>query len=294
MSAMATISARGLAGRIAGVPLVVETRHGFGSAEPRLRSEVRHSRIAHGTLTVCESDRAQLIEAGLAAARVEAVPNGIEPGRVIDRSPAAQGEIRLGFLGRLVEQKDPLFLVDVAAALKRRAEGRVSLHIAGEGPLRARLAAELAGTLPASDVEWLGEIANPASLFSRIDYLCLPSRWEGQPLAALEAMAAGVVVLARRQWSLTELLDGEPPAGCLIEPDADKWAAVIESLQLDHGRRRTMEHEAIRRAREDHSAQRMVERIETIYRLWFAGRGSGDTIHGAMNRVERERSGRGD
>ena len=264
-----------LAGRIAGVPRIVETRHGLGP-KPRAAIEARLCRLAHHTLTVCESDRARLIAGGLEPTRVTAVPNGIPiPPAVPDvpissSSPRSEADpIRLGFLGRLTAQKNPLFLADVALSLERRAPGRWTLAIAGDGPLRGDLERRLTEAGCVRGVRWLGETCGPAALLAACDYLCLPSVWEGQPLAVLEAMAVGVLPITNPLPSLVELLGGVgggESAGVLLALDAAEWAGELISLHESPARRMAMAGEARRRIEEEHEIAPMVNRIEEIYR----------------------------
>jgi glycosyltransferase involved in cell wall biosynthesis len=254
-----------LAGRLAGVPACIETRHGLGAGElaltaRALRREARRCRRSHLTLTVSGVDQDRLVSAGLAPSRVRWIPNGIPPGG-LRCAPARSETVRLGFLGRLTEQKDPLFLIPLAQELDRRMPGRWSLAVAGDGPLRS----ELERGLRAPAARLLGEIDGPTSLLGEIDFLCLPSLWEGQPLGVLEAMAAGVIVVARAIPTLAELLGGIPPAGLLLPPDPSVWGAEIASLATDAARRARMIDEASARVRAGHDLGRMVERIEAAY-----------------------------
>jgi glycosyltransferase involved in cell wall biosynthesis len=264
-----------LAARLAGVPARIETRHGLGAPEesvsPRLaRAEARRCRMAQLTITVSRVDRERLIAGGLDPERIRCIPNGI-PSTTVRRSAATAGALRLGFLGRLTEQKDPLFLIPLAGALDRRLPGRWSLAIAGDGPLRARLEAGLRSP----NARFLGEIPGPASLFKQIDLLCVPSAWEGQPLGVLEAMAAGVLIAARDIPTLKELLGGPPEAGMVLPNDPTAWVEEIASLATDLARQEMLRDNARARVLGEHGLDRMIERIESAYRdaLAAAGRG---------------------
>jgi glycosyltransferase involved in cell wall biosynthesis len=271
-----------LAGRLARVPVVIDTRHGLGEiGEPpgggRLRREALFCRIAHRTVTVSEMDRRRLVQAGLRQDRVICIPNGIPAGGMAgaarERPVIADSDgIRLGFLGRLSPEKGPLFLVDVIRTLAGRTARPWELCIAGEGPLRHALEAGLAPYHRSGSITWLGQTEGPAALLRRTDILLVPSLREGQPLGVLEAMAAGVVVIAREIPSLAELLGGEPPAGLLLPPDPVLWVEKILSLSGPPGDLRALREEGGRRVASRHSLERMVDAIETLYRETFAVR----------------------
>jgi glycosyltransferase involved in cell wall biosynthesis len=264
-----------LSGRLVGVPVCVETRHGLGSREEppsvnHWRAEARRCRMADLTLTVSRIDRERLIAGGLDPERVRHVPNGI-PALEMHRAPGVPGMIRLGFLGRLAPQKDPLFLIPLAAELDRRIPGRWSLAVAGGGPLRI----PLEEGLRTRNVRFLGEIPGPAKLLAEIDVLLAPSVSEGQSIGVLQAMAASVAVVGRNIPTLAEMLGGSPAAGVLLPVDPATWAAEIVALASDAPRREALCEEARLRIRSEHGVDRMVERIEVAYRETLAAKGRG-------------------
>jgi glycosyltransferase involved in cell wall biosynthesis len=282
-----------MAARLAGVKAIVETRHGLGPS-PRPAREARLCRLARRTLTVCDSDRKRLVEGGLDPGRVIAVPNGIPidgeiPDRGQERAPFLAGFLRLGFLGRLTAQKNPLFLAEIVESLEGRGVRNWTLAIAGDGPLGPdlfsrleRIDSALSGTSAGSvhgpfginfvtpRIRYLGETEGPDLLLSTCDFLCAPSTWEGQPLAILESMARGVVPVATPLPSLVELLGGNPAAGLLVPPNAAAWVDAILDLAAAPARREAVTREGRRRIEAEHGISRMVDRITDVYREAFA------------------------
>jgi len=132
---------------------------------------------------------------GAETARLEA-PYGVEmPERVaplpIERDPS--GPVRLLYLGRLESmQKRVMGLVEVARALDEGGT-RFELTVAGDGPERGRLGAAFAESGIGGRVRFAGMVdgAGVRSLIDANDALVLVSAYEGTPLAAIEAMAAG-------------------------------------------------------------------------------------------------------
>jgi len=95
----------------------------------------------------------------------------------------------VAFVGRLSEEKGP----EIFCALARNSPPGLEWHIWGDGPLRARLESEYSGT-----VCFQGIATQMESVWPSVGLLVMPSQYEGLPLAALEAQAAGVPVLASR------------------------------------------------------------------------------------------------
>jgi glycosyltransferase involved in cell wall biosynthesis len=137
------------------------------------------------------------------------------------------------------------------------------LKIAGEGPAAAGLA-DLAQRTGA-DVELLGRVerAGMPALLAGAAALLMPSRYhEFSPFAALEAMAAGVPVLATRMGGLPELLG---PAACVALNDPDGLAERLRELWDDPGGRSAEGDALLARARERHSEERYTGSLLDLY-----------------------------
>lgn len=136
------------------------------------------------------------------------------PSFVAKTPEPAAGEVpkRVAFVGRLSFEKGP----DRFCALARRAPPGLEWHVYGDGPMRKELEAEHGGI-----VHFHGNVADVQSVWSHIGLLLMPSRFEGVPLAALEAMSAGVPVLASRVGGL----------GSVVAHGATGW--LFEDGNLD-------------------------------------------------------------
>lgn len=159
------------------------------------------------------------------AGRVTVVRNGIDPGD----SPPAAPEVRpfpyLVAVGRLARQKGFDVLLDALARLPRPAP----LLIAGDGPERAALVDQARRLGLSAHVEFLGDVphARVQSLLRGAAAVVMPSRFEGNPLIALEAMQAGATLVASAIDGLPEeLRDGD--TGVLVPPEDP--AALADAL----------------------------------------------------------------
>ena len=151
----------------------------------------------------------------------------------------------------------------IDTAIRASAASGVPLVVAGEGPEAAALG-ELARSLGAP-VELVGRAdrARMGELLAGAGALLMPSRYhEFAPYSALEAMAAGVPVVASRLGGLPELIE---PSRCVPPGDAEALARRLRALWDDPALRRS-EGESLRaRAAERHSEQAYVGRLLGIY-----------------------------
>ena len=150
-------------------------------------------------------------------------------------------------VARLEPQKDPLGLIRAFAQGLKDATG-CHLLLAGWGSLE-KAARQLAAASGMADrVHFLGVRADVPELLAAADLFALASRWEGGPLAVMEAMAARLPVVATAVGAVPELV--EPGVtGILTEPgDAAALARALASLARDPERRRAMGEAAGARA----------------------------------------------
>jgi glycosyltransferase involved in cell wall biosynthesis len=236
---------------------------GGAEAALYLRLERLGARWCRAIVAVSTDER----DAGLAAGvgrreQYRVIPNGVDVGRFdVPREPVPG---RILFLGRLAPQKRP----DLAVRAVARLDG-AELHLANDGPERAaveRLAAELG---VADRVRLLGYRDDVPELLSHAACLLLTSDYEGASLTVLEAMAAGVPVVATRVGGVEEALDG---AGVVVEPgDEDAVAAGLERVLGDPEAATRLGEAGRRRARERFTRERMVADTVALYEELVGG-----------------------
>jgi glycosyltransferase involved in cell wall biosynthesis len=210
-------------------------------------------------VAISEGVRAVLIESGVDASRVHLVSSGVEPD-LFRPNPATRAAARVRYgvaddmrlvvvVGALEERKGHAVLLD---ALSTLADPRLRVLCAGEGAARAALEARCAALGLDDTVRFLGRVDDVATLLAAADLMVMPSYREGLGVAALEAMAAGVPVIASRVGGLPEAVeDGE--SGILVPPgDVAALAAAIGRLAADR---------TLARRLGDHGAARVRERF---------------------------------
>jgi glycosyltransferase involved in cell wall biosynthesis len=206
---------------------------------------------------VCVSDTLAAAERTKLGTHVHMIPNGVDienvcalAGEGAQRSPS-EPALRAAIVGRLVPVKRVDIFLQIAKLAEQRWPGRWRFLIAGDGPLRSTLEAQCAELGLHGVVEFLGFVENTPSLMRRVDALLITSDSEGLPMVLLEAMALGVVTMARDVGEIGAVLaHGE--AGVLLA-DSRPEAFVAALAELVQDRNAFAQRTALARTRVRHA-----------------------------------------
>jgi glycosyltransferase involved in cell wall biosynthesis len=231
------------AGKRAGVPAMVHTVHNTALQEAdRLGRAVHRVAYRGGVVPVAVgTEVARSFEAHYGFAPAATIRNGIDLSAYGQAgNPAAwkrahgiPDDARLAVtVCRLEPQKAPIALLEgFAAALREQPEWHLAW--AGEGSLRTAAEASAAQLGIASRVHFLGSVDDIPCLLRAAELFLLASQWEGTPMAVMEALAAGLPVVATGVGGLPELVE-EGETGLLVPPDNPAaFAHAIRALALD-------------------------------------------------------------
>ncbi|MFN0152122.1 MAG: glycosyltransferase family 4 protein [bacterium] len=211
---------------------------------------------------VSEHDRARARRwrMPLGGGRARVIHNGIRAESV----PAARGPHRwdIGFVGRLEDVKDPNLFVDVLERLPA-----MSGVIVGGGSLERDVASRAASNAFGGRVTLLGATSHAESLaaLAQIGVLVMTSRAEGLPLVLLEAMAAGVPIVAPAVGGIPEVVtDGE--TGLLLRTrDPAEFASAAARVRGDANLRARLVANGRKRVEEVFSESAMLEKTMAVY-----------------------------
>lgn len=225
------------------VPWVVTTLGGdvYALKDPvsrRLKRAVL--RRARAVTTMNDDMRRRLVDLGAADATTEVLPMGADVDTIKAAGAGIEREAgRILFVGRLVEKKGAAVLLEAIRALADQPGW--ALDVIGDGPLRADLERQAEG-LPVTFHGTAGR-AQLAAAYARAQIAVFPSKaaasgdQDGLPVALLEAMAAGCVVVASRIPGIDAAVV-DKASGVLVPPgDASALAAALRDLLRDAGLR---------------------------------------------------------
>lgn len=202
-------------------------------------------------------------------ARFSVVRNGVAPPAAVPGARAQLGleadDFAIGGVGRLDAQKGWDVLCAAASRVREQVP-QARFVVVGDGPEREVLQAGA----NAADVRFAGYREQAAGLIGAFDALAVPSRYEGFGLVAVEAMLAGVPVVASRTGGLPEVVGD---AGLLVTPgDAGELADALVSLARDPQLRARLVQRGAERARARFGHERMAQETLAAWRRAAAPR----------------------
>jgi glycosyltransferase involved in cell wall biosynthesis len=260
-----------IVGRLARVPVVISGERTMGM-ESRWRYLLNRLTLSLVDRVVCVSERVAAFcvrRVGVAPEKAVVIPNGVDfpdPAVLMDKA-TARSVVGLpvdGVLVGTVARLDPVKRLDVLLEALRALEG-VRAFVVGYGPEEQRLKemAEMMGL--GERVRFAGYQQDVWPWLAACDVFALSSDWEGMPNAVLEAMGAGLPVVATAAGGTPDVVvDGV--TGLLVPPgDSTALAAALDRLIHAPDLRRAMGAEGRRRVRECFSVQHMVERTQALY-----------------------------
>ncbi|WP_411991148.1 glycosyltransferase family 4 protein [Agarivorans sp. DSG3-1] len=188
------------------------------------------------------------------AASSEIINNFVE---VPNQVPAidSQDKPTIGFVGRLTHVKGPDRFYQLAKALPQ-----FNFVVFGEGELKPSKSYALLENL-----QCRGKQNCMDACWQEIDLLCMPSRNEGLPLAALEAMGRGIPVIASDVGALPTLISDHKNGFLLAGFDLQQWISSIVEWSENAALRQCVAIQASKTVEQHYSAQAVLPQFENIY-----------------------------
>ncbi len=243
-----------LAGRVADVPHIVGTVHGWAFNETRpwwqkkvlALGHLLGVALCHTTIVVSKKDRTQIASWPFVK-KITVVLNGVAPVDFLSREDARKeltisaDAFVIGSIGELTKNKNYQVLVEAVVTLQKESPKTCSLVVIGSGEEKEYLKA-LSNKKGLGDNVFVGFIENAARLLRAYDIFVLPSLKEGLPYVLLEAGQASLPVIATNVGGVSEIIE-DKETGVLVEPnDTHAFCDALQkyinsaSLREEHGR----------------------------------------------------------
>jgi glycosyltransferase involved in cell wall biosynthesis len=251
---------------LARVPVRIGSRRDLvlpGRSAAKHRLQRLAYRFAHRVVANSRAAARQLEREQVAPARIVVIPNGID----IDlyrTAPTRTPRTVVTTVANLRPEKGHDVLLDAAIRVGRERPGTV-FQLVGDGPIREALDRRLSEFDPSSAVRLLGHREDVPDVLRASDLFVLPSRSEAFPNGVVEAMAAGLPVVASNVGGIPELIEDGRNGILVPVGDADALATAIIGLLDDSARARAIATRARETIEQGYSFDRMVASFEALY-----------------------------
>lgn len=275
----------GLYGRLAGSILGIATVHTYRGFHNRFSGSKKlffiwyerlFSLLTDCAVAVSSSERDKIVSAGvMATKKLHVVFNPIAIPVGIENAPLQlrPGVFNVMTLSRISPQKDVFTLIDAARLLGPD----FNIHVFGasnaserayESRVRERIA-----DIGLESLILHGDVPGAAALMSSFDAYVSASRWEGLPTGIIESFLSGLPVVATDCAGNCDVVFHENTGLVCPEGDAEAIAAALQRLASDGELRQRLSRNAMSFARKEFNAQKLVHRMEDIYRSVAKNRG---------------------
>jgi len=230
-------------------------------------AERAYSKKYDRILTVAPAEMEYARSIGIDEDVLRCIPNGVETDlisfpEIFQRRRPRTGQLCLGFVGRLVHQKNPVLFLEVLAEVVRRGHDARAI-IVGDGPMRVELL-RVARKLGIADrVNWRGDIPAVQCL-PEMDVMVHTSIYEALPYVLIEACADLLPIVATRNCGSEAILRSRLPQNIASSPEAGEMASILLSLIEDEPLL-VNQSSILARIAQEYSIDSMLDRIEAEY-----------------------------
>jgi glycosyltransferase involved in cell wall biosynthesis len=246
-----------------------------GDVEETAAALLRAARAAYAcadVITTVNRDNVRLMTAaGAPSSRTRVISNWTECQPARAASTATSG-LHVGYIGRVVELKDPLTFVR-AAAIVHEADPDARFTVVGpvdHAPDYARRVQQWVQRLGLQNVLSLVGQQDPDDWYPQFDVLALTSRSEAEPLVLLEAMARGIPVVTTDVGGCRDLVGASKPAGLVVpQGDAQAVSEAIQLLSASPTLRARLGANGRNRVRQSHSRDVGLASYRSLYERTF-------------------------
>jgi glycosyltransferase involved in cell wall biosynthesis len=250
----------------------VTTLHGFSATDRKARAyewlQLRGARNASAIVAVSTNVSNRVLASGARPQSLRLIRNAVRDDvEWMDVAPARarlnlSDGLNIGWIGRLSYEKGPDVMIET---MKRLGDLPVTVSFVGDGPDRDALTRSADQAGGAERVRFHGRVDNASTLSRAFDLIVLSSRTEGTPMVLLEAMAAGVPIVATRVGGVPDMLTSDE--AILVPPeDPEALAAGIRAALGDSiasERRSSRAHDRLTR---EFGIEKWLSRYESLYR----------------------------
>jgi glycosyltransferase involved in cell wall biosynthesis len=221
-------------------------------------------------LVLCRSFRQQLLDLGMPSSKIDVVTTMYQKDRDSLAVERERGDrrVRFLFMARLLRAKGPYVAAEAVKLLVENGYTDIRFVMAGEGPEFKGLSRYIKKQALEDYVRMPGIISGEKKkkILAESDILLLPSSSEGCPIAILEAMGAGMAVIARPVGAIPDIVESGKNGFLVESGEAHPFYEAARQLIQDKELLKRMQSENRQKAEAHYEVKAVVKEIESLYR----------------------------
>ncbi|MBT2639683.1 glycosyltransferase family 4 protein [Bacillus sp. ISL-39] len=258
------------AGWMLGIPTVF-TAHGWAFTEgvPRKRKNIYvqveriAGRLSSGIIAVSQYDYALALNNKIITEeKLEVIQNGVPDRPDIELAKTEVHPPRMVMVARFAEPKNHRVVIN---ALNKLRNYEWEISFVGDGPLKDEIERYVGELGLAGKIKFLGSSSNVSSILASAQLFILATNWEGLPLSILEAMRAGLPIVASDVGGVKEAVDHTQTGFLVKKGEVEELAGYIEKLIRSPELRFKMGTASRARYTEKFTFERMINETEQFY-----------------------------
>jgi glycosyltransferase involved in cell wall biosynthesis len=225
------------------------------------------SRFALKNIAVSQSVKDNIKRFGIPEEKIEVIYSGIElndPAPWREKGEAANGRVKILFVGRIDENKGVLDVIRAAKIVKQRGY-TFKMEFVGDGALRKECEQLVEEYGLSREISFLGYLKSPRELFLASDIFVSASYSEGLPLNIIEAMGCGLPVIATAVGGVTEIVDDRENGILIPTREVRELANALISLMEDDRLREKYGRNGRRKIEQEFGAEGMIASFVNFY-----------------------------
>lgn len=270
----------GILGSFASIGLgakVIFTAHGFIFNEPLsklkknfyIATETIASDFRDFIITVSNADKKSAFDNKIIQPnKIQTIHNGIKQINFLDKETAQSklnldpSKFNIGCVANFYHTKGLDILIEAISLLPEEIKNNINVSIIGKGPEEINLKSKIQNLNLESIFKLKGNKENASTYLKAFDLYVQPSRKEGFPYSILEAMQAGLPIIASDTGGIYEALDN---TGVLVKPEnPQELCSAIEDLLQNEAKRKDLSQKALEKSKL-FTLEKMLEETKTIY-----------------------------
>ena len=259
---------------LARVPGIFSTVHSTNAWKSSLHLQVDRilSRLSDAVIACTAEVQNTIVSQGIPKDKVVSVPNGVDLKRMKgfaavnlqDEFGVPDGVPTFALVGRLHEAKGHTDLLPILQSIAEAGEEFACVFV-GEGELEVDLRRAVAEMNLQNHVFFAGFRSDVPGILKALDFLVMPSRWEGLPISLLESMACETPVVASTVGGIPDVIDSDVDGLLYPQGDADALRSALTQMLRDPVGREGMASKGRVKIEAQYSAAAVARAYESLY-----------------------------